>query len=130
MSDPNTSIQELKDKIKEFVKERDWGQYHSPKNLSMSLSVEAAELMEHFQWLTNEQSHQLKNDPVKKSELEDELADIAVYLLNLCNALDVDLSEAIKTKMVQNSAKYPTELVKGKAHKYTHYARKTHQDIP
>ena len=122
MSDPDTSIQQLKDKIKEFVKERDWEQYHSPKNLSMSLSVEAAELMEHFQWLTSEQSHQLKDDPIKKAELEEELADIAVYLLNLCNVLDVDLSEAIRNKMAQNSEKYPAELVKGKAHKYTHYS--------
>jgi len=122
MSDQNASIQELKDKIKSFVKERDWEQYHSPKNLSMSLAIEVAELMEIFQWLTIEQSKEVAIDPVQKEKIQDEIADIAVYLLNLCNVLDVDISDAIIAKLKKNEKKYPAELVKGKSRKYTHYS--------
>ncbi|MBU0469107.1 MAG: nucleotide pyrophosphohydrolase [Candidatus Omnitrophica bacterium] len=122
MSDKNVPIQRIKNKIKKFVKERDWEQYHSPKNLGMSIAIEAAELMEIFQWLTEEQSFQLSKK--QKTELEDEIADIAVYILNMCNVLNIDLSEAIAKKMIKNEKKYPAKLVKGKMHKYTHYKEK------
>ena len=119
MSDKVIPIQTIKNKIKKFVKERDWEQYHSPKNLSMSLAIEAAELMEIFQWVTDEQSFKLNKK--QRIELEDEMADVAVYLLGLFNVLDIDLSKAIANKMLKNDKKYPAKLVKGKMHKYTHY---------
>ena len=125
MRDIDTTIKQLKNKIEKFVKERDWEQYHSPKNLSISLAIEVAELMEKFQWLTTEESKTLHLDKEKRQEIEDELADIGVFLLNLCNVLDVDLSTAIKRKLAKNNKKYPAKLVKGKAHKYTYYRRKT-----
>ena len=123
MSDENMLIQELKNKIKKFVQERDWEKFHSPKNLSMSLSIEVAELMEHFQWVTIEQSKEIINNPIEKEKIQDEIADIAVYLLNLCNVLGVDMSEAITTKLKKNGEKYPVDLVKGKSHKYTYYTK-------
>ena len=100
MPDKNILVQSIKNKIKKFVKDRDWEQYHSPKNLSMSIAIEAAELMEIFQWITEEQSFKLNKK--QRLELEDEVADIAVYLLNLCNVLDIDLSAAISRKMIKN----------------------------
>ncbi|HBG62153.1 MAG TPA: nucleotide pyrophosphohydrolase [Candidatus Omnitrophica bacterium] len=115
-------VQSIKNKIKKFVKDRDWEQYHSPKNLSMSIAIEAAELMEIFQWITEEQSFKLNKK--QRLELEDEVADIAVYLLNLCNVLDIDLSAAISRKMIKNKKKYPVNLAKGKMHKYTFYEGK------
>lgn len=122
MSDKNILVQSIKNKIKKFVKERDWEQYHSPKNLSMSIAIEAAELMEIFQWITEEQSFKLSKK--QRLELEDEIADIAVYLLNLCNVLDIDLSAAVSRKMIKNKKKYPVKLAKGKMHKYTFYEGK------
>jgi NTP pyrophosphatase (non-canonical NTP hydrolase) len=90
----------------------------------MSLAIEVAELMEVFQWLTIEASYELKNDTKKMAEVKDELADVAVYLFNLSNVLNIDLSKAIEDKLIKNSEKYPVELVKGKIHKYSHYIRK------
>lgn len=118
------TIQQLKKDIKEFVKERNWEQFHSPKNLSMSLSIEAAELMEHFQWTnTVDEAVKVLKDKRKRSDVEDEVADIAIYLIDFCNLYNVDLEKAIIKKMKKNVKKYPAQKVKGKSEKYTFYKR-------
>ena len=125
MQDNTTTVLQLKRKLAKFVKDRDWEQYHSPKNLSMSIAIEAAELMEMFQWATVEESHRILNDKKKLEAIKDELADIALFVLEFCNVFDIDLSSAILNKLKKNSKKYPAELAKGKSHKYTYYKRKT-----
>ena len=119
MSDQNTTIQELKERMAQFVRERDWEQFHTPKNLSMSIAIEAAELMEHFQWLTVEQSKSLDEDALQ--DISEELADIVIYSLSLSNFLELDLADAIVRKMEKNIRKYPKEKVRGKSYKYTYY---------
>lgn len=119
MSDDQTTLQQLKEKMATFVAERDWQQFHTPKNLSMSISIEAAELMEHFQWLTIEQSKNL--DAGALADIGEELADIVIYSLSLANTLDLDLSKTVLAKMEKNIRKYPSEKVRGKSHKYTFY---------
>lgn len=86
---------------------RNWEPYHSPKNLSMSIAIEAAELMEHFQWLTIEESRAIIKEPDKLERIKDEIADIAIYLLSLSNALNIDLSAAILEKLERNKERYP-----------------------
>jgi NTP pyrophosphatase (non-canonical NTP hydrolase) len=122
MSDKNTSLADLKNKMADFVRERDWEQFHTPKNLSMSIAIEAAELMEHFQWLPEEQSTTL--NPEELNEIGEELADIVLYALSLCNQLGLDLSESVMNKLAKNAEKYPSEKVRGKSHKYTYYEDK------
>ncbi|MGA7595876.1 MAG: nucleotide pyrophosphohydrolase [Gallionella sp.] len=109
----------LRDKLRAFAAARDWDQFHSPKNLSMALMVEVAELMEHFQWLTEEQSGNL--DAGKKSVAAEELADILLYLIRLSDKLDVNLLEAALHKLGKNALKYPAEKVRGSAKKYSEY---------
>lgn len=124
MAKNQITLQGLKKRVAGFVKERDWEQFHSPKNLSMSLSIEAAELMEHFQW-TNTVGEAVKvlQNRRKRVEIEDELADIAIYLIDFCNLYNVDLEKAIIKKMKKNVKKYPAQKVKGKSEKYTFYKR-------
>ena len=110
---------ELRDTLRKFVAERDWDQFHSPKNLASALSVEAAELMEHFQWLTKEQSKQLP--PEKLAQVRDEMADVLVYLVRLADKLDVDLLAAVEVKMAKNALKYPADKVRGSMKKYSDY---------
>ena len=110
-------IKKIEKVLKQFSVEREWEQFHSPKNLSMALSVEASELVEIFQWLTEEQSYALNDS--KKQHTKEEVADIAIYLLRICMKLDIDLEEAIFEKMKMNEEKYPVEKVKGSAKKYT-----------
>lgn len=110
-------IKKIKEIIKKFSEDRDWEQFHSPKNLSMALSVEASELLEIFQWLTEEESYKLSDS--KKQHTKEEVADIAIYLLRICMKLDINLEEAILEKMKKNEEKYPVEKVKGFAKKYT-----------
>jgi NTP pyrophosphatase (non-canonical NTP hydrolase) len=109
----------LRDKLRAFAAARDWDQFHSPKNLSMALMVEVAELMEHFQWLTEVQSGGLGGD--KKAAVAEELADILLYLVRLADKLDVDLPEAALRKLEKNAVKYPAEQVRGSAKKYSEY---------
>lgn len=118
---PEISLNQIKKEIKKFIRERSWEKYHSPKNISMSIAIEAAELMEHFQWLTIDQSKKLLKDKKKRAEIEDELADIAIYLLDFCNLFDIGLESCILRKLEKSSQKYPVHLVRGKAHKYTYY---------
>lgn len=119
MADDRMTLQELKQRMASFVRERDWEQFHTPKNLSMSIAIEAAELMEHFQWLTVEQSRTLA--PEALAEIGEELADIVIYSLSMANALKLDLADTVQAKMEKNIRKYPSERVRGKAHKYTYY---------
>jgi len=104
-------------KLRKFAEERDWDQFHSPKNLASALSVEAAELLEHFQWLTEEQSRVLSED--KKAAISQELADVFLYLLNLSDKLGIDLIVAANRKIEINAAKYPVDRAKGSMKKYT-----------
>src|SRR5215204_3273943 len=113
-------LEELLSAIRAFIRERDWEQFHSPKNLAMALSVEVAEVVEHFQWLTEKQSRSLP--PEKLAELREEIGDVMIYLTELSEKLGIDPVETAKAKLKINEQKYPAELVKGKASKYTEYA--------
>lgn len=119
MTDKEITLQRLREMMADFVRERDWDQFHTPKNISMSIAIEAAELMEHFQWLTVEQSKNLA--PEALAEIGEELADIVIYSLSMANFLDLDLSATVLAKMEKNRRKYPKDQVRGKAHKYTWY---------
>ncbi len=112
-------MEDLRTAIGEFITERHWEQFHSPKNLAMALSVEASEIVEHFQWLTEEQSRNLP--PEKLAEVREEIGDVMIYLTELADKLGVDPVEAARTKLEVNRRKYQAELVKGKASKYTEY---------
>ena len=112
-------LEDLRSAISAFIQERDWEQFHSPKNLAMALSVEVAEIVEHFQWLTEEESKNLP--PGKLAEVREEIGDVMIYLTELADKLGIDPVEAAKAKMTINGQKYPAELVKGKASKYTEY---------
>jgi NTP pyrophosphatase (non-canonical NTP hydrolase) len=114
MPDHTTTLAELKELMARFVAERDWGQFHSPKNLSMSLACEAAELMEHFLWMENAESRRIVGDASKLGEVADEIGDIALHLLALSNTLGIDLSEAIRGKLVKAAQKYPAEKYRGR----------------
>jgi dCTP diphosphatase len=114
MSDSTTTVAELRQIIADFVAERDWSQFHAPKNVSMALAIEAAELMEHFQWLTTEASRELPNDPAKLAEVGEELADVIGYSFALANELGIDVSSAIRAKMIKNVEKYPADKYRGR----------------
>jgi dCTP diphosphatase len=114
MSDSITTVAELKQLIDDFVVRRDWRQFHAPKNLAMSLAIEAAELMEHFQWISPEESRHVANDPDRLAAVGDELADVLCYALAMSNMLGLDLSTAIRGKMEKNERKYPAEEFKGR----------------
>src|SRR5215204_3331576 len=112
-------MEHLRTTISAFIEERDWEQFHSPKNLAMALSVEASEIVEHFQWLTEEQSNNIP--PEKLAEVREEIGDVMIYLVELADKLGIDPVEAAKAKVEINGKKYPADLVKGKASKYTEY---------
>ena len=114
MSDNDTTVYELREVLRRFVDERDWHRFHSPKNLAMALAIEAAELMEHFQWISIEDSRDLANQPEKLAEVSDELADVIGYALAMANELGIDVSTAIREKMVKNALKYPVEQYRGR----------------
>jgi NTP pyrophosphatase (non-canonical NTP hydrolase) len=118
MNDPS-DLTMLRDRLRAFAEERDWEQFHSPKNLSMALMVEVAELMEHFQWLTETESAEL---PVETQQaVGEELADCLLYLVRLSDRLGVDLKDAALNKLEKNAAKYPADRVRGSSRKYTEY---------
>ena len=112
-------LEELRVRVSEFASERDWEQFHSPKNLSMALIVEAAELVEHFQWMKQNDSYDLPKD--KLDAVGEELADILVYLVRIADRLDIDLIKAARKKVKSNEAKYPVEMVRGSSKKYSEY---------
>ena len=109
----------LRDDLRRFASERDWDQFHSPKNLAMALVVEAGELLEHFQWLTESESRNLQAEAL--AEVEAELGDVLIYLIRIADKLQIDLPEAAKKKLSINEAKYPKDVVRGSAKKYTKY---------
>jgi dCTP diphosphatase len=109
MADATTTLATLRDAVQRFNAERHWEPYHSPKNLAMGLACEAAEVMDHFLWIEGEASRAIVDDAVKLGAVAEELADVACHLLNLTNALGIDLSDAIAAKMVKNALKYPVK---------------------
>jgi len=118
MPDHATTLEELKKAVAAFAEERDWIQYHSLKSLTMSISIEAGELMERFQWVDNTASNALVCDAEARLAVEYELADVLIYSLQLANRAEIDLSQAIKRKMAINAEKYPVEKAKGRSDKY------------
>ena len=112
-------MNDLINKIRKFRQERDWNQYHSPKNLVMALVVEVSELAEHFQWLTEEQSSNLPPD--KLAEVKEEVGDVLIYVANLCDKLGIDPIDAARNKLEKNKGKYPVSAVRGKSFKYSEY---------
>jgi len=114
MPDASATVAELREAMRRFVGERDWEQFHSPKNLVMGLAIETAELMEHFQWIDNEASRQEGENPEKRVAIGEEMADVACYLMALANTLNLDLSDAVLDKLRKNAQKYPAEEFRGK----------------
>lgn len=119
LTDSATTLADLKGRVLAFVRERDWEQFHSPKNLSMALAAETGELMEHFLWATPEQSRAIASEPAKRSKIADELADVVIYALEFANITGLDVAAAIEAKMAANAKKYPVEKARGRSEKYT-----------
>ena len=113
------AFEETRQRLRAFCKERDWDQFHSPKNLAMALSVETAELMEHFQWLTQEQSAALPAD--RLAAVAQEIADVQIFLIRLADRLDIDLDAAVAAKLAVNEQRYPVDKARGNALKYTEF---------
>ncbi len=114
MSDDQTTIAQLRQRVDRFVEERDWHQFHTPKNLAIALAIEAAELMEHFQWLDPQESRAVAHDEVKRAAAGEELADVVCYALAMANELGLDLSQALADKMAKNAQKYPADQYRGR----------------
>lgn len=119
LTDATATTAELKARVLAFARERDWEQFHAPKNLSMALAAEAGELMEHFLWATPEQSQAIVRDAEKRRKIEAELADVVIYALEFANVTGIDVAAAIERKMVENAQKYPVEKSRGRSDKYT-----------
>ena len=114
MADDTTTIARLRRLLADFVAEREWEKYHDPKNLSMAIAIETAELMEHFQWVRNDELPELLADEQRRGEIVEEVADITCFLLSLANALELDLSSAVEQKLLKNAAKYPANVFRGR----------------
>ncbi|OHE89526.1 MAG: NTP pyrophosphohydrolase [Verrucomicrobia bacterium RIFCSPLOWO2_12_FULL_64_8] len=118
-TDATTTLADIKKRVLAFARARDWEQFHSPKNLSMALAAEAAELMEHFLWSESAESHARAKEPARRSEIEAELADIVIYALEFANIAGTDLAAAIEAKLAANAKKYPVSKSRGRSDKYT-----------
>jgi NTP pyrophosphatase (non-canonical NTP hydrolase) len=105
--DSQTTLSELREAVREFVNERNWERYHTPKNLAMSIAIEAAELMEHFQWFTQEESRKRVENPESRAEVADELADVLIYCLSFANQAGIDVSAAVSAKLERNQVRFP-----------------------
>ncbi len=114
MSDADTTIKDLRETVRRFVDDRDWNQFHDPKNLSMAIATEAAELMEHFRWLSCSQARELRNSPDDFQQVREEIADVLCFTLSFANAMEIDLATALREKMVKNAAKYPADRFRGR----------------
>ena len=123
VSDGETRIAELKQRVRKFIDDRDWAKYHNPKDIAISIAIEASELMELFQWVKESQLDTVVNDPDKFARIEAELADIVIYCLGLANTLDIDVSRAVLAKVAENEARYPVDEVRGNYRKYTEVQR-------
>lgn len=119
LSDRATTVAELRERVLAFVRERDWEQFHAPKNLSMALAAETGELMEHFLWMSPEQSRTVLGEPEKRRKIEEEIADVVIYALEFANMTGIDVAAAIERKLALNAKKYPVEKAKGRSDKYT-----------
>jgi dCTP diphosphatase len=119
LTDATTTLAHLKQRVLAFVRERDWEQFHSPKNLSMALAAEAGELMEHFLWTEHATSHTRTQEPARRREIAGEIADVIIYALEFANITGIDLAAAIEAKLAANARKYPVEKARGRADKYT-----------
>jgi len=113
-SDSETTVEDLRRLVRDFVGARDWQQFHAPKNISMAMAIEVAELMEHFQWMPVEESRQIGTDTEKLEAVGEELADVLCYGLALANELGLDISSIMRAKMRKNEAKYPADKFRGK----------------
>ena len=114
-----SDINQLTERIQNFIKERDWNQFHNPKDLALSLVLESAEVMEHFQWKNNEEMQSyIKSN---KNDIGEELADVLYWVLLMSHDLDIDIKKAFEDKMIKNESKYPIDKAKGKHDKYTSY---------
>ncbi len=113
-NDSAVTVERLRSMVAEFVDARDWRQFHSPKNLTMALAIEAAELMEHFQWVTPQASREIADDAEKLAAVGEEMADVLCYLLAIANELDLDISSTMAAKMKKNILKYPAEEFRGR----------------
>jgi NTP pyrophosphatase (non-canonical NTP hydrolase) len=114
MPDHTTTVADLRETIRQFVDERDWSQFHSPKNLSMAIAIEAAELMEHFQWLRVDESRDVRHSPEEMQKIREEIADIFCFALSFVNALDIDVADAVREKVAKNAVKYPADRFRGR----------------
>ncbi|MDD2680749.1 MAG: nucleotide pyrophosphohydrolase [Patescibacteria group bacterium] len=114
-----SDINQLTERIQNFIKERDWNQFHNPKDLALSLVLESAEVMEHFQWKNNEEIQEYIKS--HKNEIGEELSDVLYWVLLMSHDLDIDIKKAFEDKMLKNEAKYPIDKAKGKHDKYTSY---------
>ncbi len=113
-TDAETTVAELKAEIAAFIRERDWEQFHDPKNLSMAIATEAAELMEHFRWIKNDPSRELVQDPEARRAIADELADVLAFALSFANATGIDIASSLRDKMSRNARKYPADQYHGR----------------
>jgi len=114
MADSTTTVASLRRAVEAFVAARDWQIYHTPKNLAMSVAIEAAEILEHFQWFDADESAARMQDPVRRAAVADEMADVAIYLLSLANSVDIDLSDAVLAKLARNEGRFPADQVRGR----------------
>jgi len=127
-SDSSDSLEKLTAAVCKFAEQRDWEQFHSPKNLSMALIVEAAELVEHFQWLSRQESSKLNKEQHEAVSLE--MADVLIYLVRMAERLDIDLLKAAQKKLAINGKKYPVDQAKGRSNKYTRYQTEQTEQNP
>jgi dCTP diphosphatase len=114
MNDRQTTVQELRERVARFVEQREWKPFHDPKNLSMAIATEAAELMEHFRWLTNEQARAVAESAETMQQVREELADVLCFTLSFANAMEIDLTSALREKMAKNERKYPADRYRGR----------------
>lgn len=115
MNDDTTTITQLKQLMDDFVAEREWQPFHNPKNLSASIAIEAAELMEHFQWLRTDQLDSVRDNPNLMEAIAEELSDVIAYALSFASTMDIDIASSLKAKMKKNALKYPADQFRGKS---------------
>ena len=114
MDDNRTTVAQLRTMVDDFVAEREWHSFHDPKNLACSILIEAAELMEHFQWLRTDELASVRDDAEKMARIREELADVFAFALSFANAMDIDITGALRDKMKKNAVKYPAEEYRGR----------------
>lgn len=123
MGDSDTTVDEIRKAVRDFTNERDWEQFHNPKDVGVALSIEVAEVLEHFRFKTNKDIEEYLSKPENKKELSHEVADVFWFILRLSDVCGVDLTTALLEKLKLSAKKYPVEKVKGLPHKYTHYQK-------